>query len=51
MDAEGALALGEHTLGVRGVSGISGFVLGPTIEAMCIAVWHISVVTRSGSTP
>jgi len=39
------------TLGGMAVFGINGFVLGPTIAAMFIAVWHIYVVTRSDSTP
>jgi predicted PurR-regulated permease PerM len=39
------------TLGGMAVFGINGFVLGPTIAAMFIAVWHIYVVTRPHSTP
>ena len=39
------------TLGGMAVFGINGFVLGPTIAAMFIAVWHIYVYTRSSSTP
>lgn len=39
------------TLGGMAVFGINGFVLGPTIAAMFIAVWHIYVVTRSIATP
>jgi len=38
------------TLGGMAVFGINGFVLGPTIAAMFIAVWHIYAVTRSDST-
>jgi predicted PurR-regulated permease PerM len=34
------------TLGGMAVFGINGFVLGPAIAAMFIAVWHIAVVTR-----
>jgi len=39
------------TLGGMAVFGINGFVLGPTIAAMFIAVWHIYVVTRSNTVP
>ncbi|MDP1647665.1 MAG: AI-2E family transporter [Rubrivivax sp.] len=39
------------TLGGMAVFGINGFVLGPTIAAMFIAVWHIYVVTRPQVTP
>lgn len=39
------------TLGGMAVFGINGFVLGPTIAAMFIAVWHIYVVRRSDATP
>jgi predicted PurR-regulated permease PerM len=39
------------TLGGMVVFGINGFVLGPTIAAMFIAVWHIYVVTRPDATP
>lgn len=35
------------TLGGMSVFGISGFVLGPTIAAMFIAVWHIYVTARA----
>ena len=34
------------TLGGMAVLGINGFVLGPTIAAMFIAVWHIYATTR-----
>jgi predicted PurR-regulated permease PerM len=34
------------TLGGMAVFGINGFVMGPAIAAMFIAVWHIAVVTR-----
>ncbi len=36
------------TLGGMAVFGINGFVMGPLIAAMFIAVWHIYVVTRTG---
>jgi len=39
------------TLGGMAVFGINGFVIGPTIAAMFIAVWHIYVVTRSNARP
>ena len=39
------------TLGGMAVFGINGFVLGPTIAAMFIAVWHIYGVRRSDATP
>ena len=39
------------TLGGMAVFGLNGFVLGPTIAAMFIAVWHIYGVTRSGTAP
>lgn len=39
------------TLGGMAVFGINGFVLGPAIAAMFIAVWHIYVTTRSDATP
>ncbi len=39
------------TLGGMAVFGINGLVLGPTIAAMFIAVWHIYVVTRSPAKP
>jgi predicted PurR-regulated permease PerM len=39
------------TLGGMAVFGINGFVLGPAIAAMFIAVWHIYVTTRSDTTP
>jgi predicted PurR-regulated permease PerM len=34
------------TLGGMAVLGINGFVVGPTIAAMFIAVWHIYATTR-----
>ena len=37
------------TLGGMAVFGINGFVLGPVIAAMFIAVWHIYVTTRPGA--
>jgi predicted PurR-regulated permease PerM len=37
------------TLGGMAVFGINGFVIGPTIAAMFIAVWHIYADTRIGS--
>lgn len=39
------------TLGGMAVFGINGFVLGPAIAAMFIAVWHIYVKTRSDAGP
>ena len=35
---------------VRGIAvfGVNGFVIGPAIAAMFIAVWHIYGVTRQG---
>jgi len=39
------------TLGGMAVFGINGFVLGPTIAAMFIAVWHIYIVTRRQASP
>ncbi|MDO8248104.1 MAG: AI-2E family transporter [Rhodoferax sp.] len=39
------------TLGGMAVFGINGFVLGPAIAAMFIAVWHIYVKTRSDAAP
>ena len=39
------------TLGGMAVFGINGFVVGPTIAAMFIAVWHIYVTTRTGAAP
>lgn len=35
------------TLGGMAVFGINGFVVGPTIAAMFIAVWHLYVTTRT----
>jgi predicted PurR-regulated permease PerM len=37
------------TLGGMAVFGINGFVIGPTIAAMFIAVWHIHMVARSNA--
>jgi predicted PurR-regulated permease PerM len=37
------------TVGGMAVFGINGFVLGPAIAAMFIAVWHIYVTTREGA--
>ena len=39
------------TLGGMAVFGINGFVLGPVIAAMFIAVWHIYMTPGSGATP
>lgn len=39
------------TLGGMAVFGIHGFVLGPAIAAMFLAVWHIVVTKRARSTP
>lgn len=39
------------TLGGMAVFGINGFVVGPTIAAMFIAVWHIYVTTRANPLP
>ena len=39
------------TLGGMVVFGINGFVLGPAIAAMFVAVWHIYGTTRSGIEP
>jgi predicted PurR-regulated permease PerM len=39
------------TLGGMAVFGINGFVIGPSIAAMFIAVWHIYVTTRTDPTP
>jgi len=39
------------TFGGIVVFGINGLILGPTIAAMFIAVWHIYAVTRPGATP
>ena len=39
------------TLGGMAVFGINGFVLGPAIAAMFIAVWHLYATTRFGATP
>ncbi|MFZ3221262.1 MAG: AI-2E family transporter, partial [Rhodoferax sp.] len=36
------------TVGGMAVLGINGFVVGPTIAAMFMAVWHLYVTTRSG---
>ena len=37
------------TFGGMAVFGINGFVLGPAIAAMFIAVWHIYGTTRPGA--
>jgi predicted PurR-regulated permease PerM len=34
------------TLGGMAVFGINGFILGPTIAAMFIAVWHLAIDRR-----
>jgi predicted PurR-regulated permease PerM len=34
------------TLGGMAVFGINGFIIGPTIAAMFIAVWHLSIMTQ-----
>ena len=39
------------TLGGMAVFGIHGFVIGPTIAAMCMAVWHIHGATGAHDTP
>ncbi len=39
------------TLGGMAVFGINGFVIGPVIAAMFIAVWHIYVATRTDARP
>ena len=39
------------TLGGMAVFGINGFVIGPAIAAMFIAVWHIYGVTRAATLP
>jgi predicted PurR-regulated permease PerM len=36
------------TLGGMAVFGINGFIIGPTIAAMFIAVWHLSVAAPAG---
>ena len=36
------------TLGGMAVFGINGFVIGPAIAAMFMAVWHIHITERSG---
>ena len=38
------------TLGGMAVLGINGFVVGPTVAAMFIAVWHMYVATRPATT-
>jgi predicted PurR-regulated permease PerM len=38
------------TVGGMAVFGINGFVLGPAIAAMFIAVWHIYAATQAGET-
>jgi predicted PurR-regulated permease PerM len=37
------------TLGGMAVFGINGFIIGPTIAAMFIAVWHLAIAARSRS--
>jgi predicted PurR-regulated permease PerM len=39
------------TLGGMAAFGLNGFVLGPTIGAMFIAVWHLYMVTRADPPP
>lgn len=39
------------TLGGMAVFGINGFVIGPVIAAMFIAVWHIHVKSRDRDSP
>jgi predicted PurR-regulated permease PerM len=39
------------TLGGVAVFGINGFIVGPAIAAMFIAVWHIYTVTRANAAP
>ena len=39
------------TLGGLAVFGINGFVIGPTIAALFMAVWHIQAVTQDASVP
>jgi predicted PurR-regulated permease PerM len=39
------------TLGGMAVFGINGFVIGPTIAALFMAVWHIQAVTQDASIP
>ena len=39
------------TLGGIAVMGINGFVIGPTIAAMFVAVWHIQTTTRQTIPP
>lgn len=39
------------TLGGMVVFGINGFVIGPLIAAMFMAVWHIYVTTRIEAAP
>jgi predicted PurR-regulated permease PerM len=39
------------TLGGMAVFGINGFVLGPVISALFIAVWNIHGTTRTDTTP
>jgi predicted PurR-regulated permease PerM len=38
------------TLGGMAAFGLNGFVAGPVIGAMFIAVWHIHIATRSAPT-
>lgn len=39
------------TLGGMSVFGINGFVLGPAIAAMCIAVWEVRMADVAAGTP
>jgi predicted PurR-regulated permease PerM len=39
------------TLGGMVVFGVNGFVLGPVIAAMFLAVWHLYLTTRQIETP
>ena len=45
----GFIAARRRMLPLEAIPGLNGFVLGPTIAAMFIAVWHIYGVTRSGA--
>ena len=38
------------TLGGIAVFGVNGFVIGPTVAAMFIAVWHLAETTQSPTT-
>jgi hypothetical protein len=39
----------QHMLGGMAGSGIPGFIIGPTIAAMFIAVWRLSVAAPAGA--